>query len=131
MTEADASHPTLLAVARGTSTVAVIVMIVALGDITIRFLPFLQPCPMGPIGPRGQMGLYSIQTLPGELSCVADLTATHPTQTGSGRLSAAIKPAVENANLIAAFLVAATVRVGIGRLWPSLRQRAEQTEDNA
>jgi hypothetical protein len=131
MTETDASHPTLLAVARGTSTVALIVTIVALGGIMIRLLPSLQPCPMGPIGPLGQMGLYPLQTSPGRLSCVADLTATHPAQTGSGHLPAAVKPVAESVGLIVAFLVAATVRVAIARLWPSLRPRAEQTEDNA
>jgi hypothetical protein len=130
MPETDATHPTLLAVARGTSTLALIVMVVALGGLMIRLLSLFQPmaCPMGPLG---QIGLYPLQTSPGGLSCVADLTQTQSAQTASERLSATIKPVVENANLIATFLVAATVRVGIGRLWPSLRHRAEQTEGNA
>ena len=131
MPETDASQTTLLAVARGTSTLALIVMVVALGGLMIRMLSLLPACPMGPVGPLGQMGLYPLQTSPSGLSCVPDLTPTHPAQTGSGRLSAAVKPVVENANLILAFLVAATVRKGIGRLWPSLRHRAEQTEGNA
>ena len=127
MTEADANQPTLLAVARGTSTLALVAMVVALGGLTLRLLSLVQPCPMGPLG---QIGLYPLQVSPSGLSCVAGLTPNQPTQTGLDRLFPAVKPVVENATPIAAFLVAATVRRGLGWLYPSLRRCTEQTEGN-
>lgn len=130
MTETDANHPPLMV--RGISTLALIAMVVALGGLALALLP--QPCPMsGPgTGPLGQMGLYPLQVDPsGTISCVPDFTQPQPAQTGFGHLSATVKPIVENAHLIAAFVGAAIVRIGIGRLWPSLRQRTEQTEDSA
>lgn len=121
MSETDASHPALLAVARVISALALIVIVGAVGVLALRQWTVFQSmaCPMGSIGsPPPQL------SPPGGLSCVADFTQSQTMPTASEQFSAIIGSVTKNAIPIAAFLVAVTVRMGIGRLWPSRRQRA-------